>query len=601
MTTSVTPHTGDVADGESVYRDLVAGHRWNVPARYNMAADVADRHPGDALALIYEDHDGRTEHVVWQRIQDRSKQVAAHLHGIGVRPGDRVAVLLPQRIDTPATYLGVLRTGAVLVTMSLLWADDPIRYRLEDCGATALVTESGALERARHFTGAVVDVDDPRIAALPPEFDTVDTAADDPALIFYTSGTTGAAKGIVHAHRTLLGHNEFRYCHDLRPGEVFYGAGDWAWSMAKLMGPLRAGAVHLVYRPSGGFDPHGLLDAMSRHKVTTALVNPTFLRKIRADVPDAGSRYPQSLRVVCCSNEPLTPDLIDWFRGQFGVTPLDYYGSTESYPLIGNFPGVPVKAGSMGRRMPGWDVRLLDGDGREVPPGQPGEISLRAGSNPQYPLGYWNRPEESEEAFGGPWYRTKDQAVMDEDGYFWFLGRTDDVIKTSGYRVGPYEVEEALRRHPAVADAGVVGVPDAVRGQAVKAWIELNPGYEPGPLLAEEITGFTRTDYSRFAYPRLVEFVDELPRSATGKIQRAALRAKDASPAGASPAGAAPVDDSPADSPTAASPAGAAPTTPARTAPVPTAPAEGPDQKEQGHDDGAPGKAGEGTAPGRDA
>jgi acetyl-CoA synthetase len=269
------------------------------------------------------------------------------------------------------------------------------------------------------------------------------------------------------------------------------------------------------------------------------------------------------------------------------VTPLDYYGSTESYPLIGNFPGVPVKAGSMGRRMPGWDVRLLDGDGREVPPGQPGEISLRAGSNPQYPLGYWNRPEASEEAFGGPWYRTKDQAVMDEDGYFWFLGRTDDVIKTSGYRVGPYEVEDVLRRHPAVADAGVVGVPDAVRGQAVKAWIELNPGYEPGPHLAEEITGFARTSYSRFAYPRLVEFVDELPRSATGKIQRAALRARDTATADASPAG--------------TPPAGTAPAVPGTSAPAPAAPAEGPDQKEQGHDDGAPGKAGEGTAPGRDA
>ncbi|NLU73197.1 acyl-CoA synthetase [Streptomyces sp. HNM0575] len=527
MTTSVTPHTGDAADVHSTYRGLVAEHRWNVPERYNMAADVADRHPGDALALIFEDHTGHTQHVNWQQIRDRSKQIAAHLHGLGVRKGDRVAVLLPQRTDTPATYLGVLRTGAVLVTMSLLWADDPIRYRLADCGATVLVTESAALARAQHFTGTVVDVDDPSIGALPPVFETADTAADDPALIFYTSGTTGAAKGIVHAHRTLLGHNEFRYCHDLRPGDVFYGAGDWAWSMAKLMGPLRAGAVHLVYRPAAGFDPDGLLAAMSRHKVTTALVNPTFLRKMRQDVPDAGRRHRQSLRVVCCSNEPLTPDLIGWFREQFGVTPLDYYGSTESYPLIGNFPGVPVKAGSMGRRMPGWDVALLDEDDREVSVGRPGEIALRADSNPQYPLGYWNRPEASAEAFGGPWYRTKDQAVMDEDGYFWFLGRTDDVIKTSGYRVGPYEVEDVLRRHPAVADAGVVGVPDPGRGQAVKAWIELNPGHEPGPALAREITGFARDTYSRFAYPRSVEFVDRLPRSATGKIQRAVLRARD--------------------------------------------------------------------------
>ncbi|MER6976152.1 acyl-CoA synthetase [Streptomyces carpinensis] len=528
MSTGVT--TADpVHDGETAYPRLVEGHHWSVPKTYNMAADVADRHPGDRLALIFEDHTGHREEVHWQQIQDRSRQIAAHLHALGVRKGDRVAVLLPQRPDTPATYLGVLRTGAILVTMSLLWADEPIRYRLADSGATVLVTESGALHRANGFDGTVVDVDDPAIMTHPPEFTTADTAADDPALIFYTSGTTGAAKGIVHAHRTLLGHNEFRYCHDLRPGDVFYGAGDWAWSMAKLMGPLRAGAVHLVYRPAGGFDPAGLLASMARNQVTTALVNPTFLRKMREEIPDAGTRYPQALRVVCCSNEPLTPDLIDWFRDQFGVTLLDYYGSTESYPLLGNYPGVPVKPGSMGRPLPGWDVALLDDDGHEVPVGEPGEICLRAGSNPQFPLGYWQRPEASAETFGGTWYHTKDQAVRDEDGYFWFLGRTDDVIKTSGYRVGPYEVEAVLREHPAVADAGVVGVPDPVRGQAVKAWIELAPGHQPSQELAREISDHTRRSHSRFAYPRLIEFIDELPRSATGKIQRAALRARDLS------------------------------------------------------------------------
>ncbi|RII13960.1 Acetyl-coenzyme A synthetase [Streptomyces sp. YIM 130001] len=534
-TTGDTPATGGA--GDAAYRGLLEEHRWSVPERYNMAADVADRHPGDRLALIFEDHTGHREEVHWQQVQDRSRQIAAHLHRLGVRKGDRVAVLLPQRPDTPATYLGVLRTGAVLVTMSLLWADEPIRYRLADSGASVLVTEHAALERTGGFDGAVVDIDDPSLAALAPEFETADTAPDDPALIFYTSGTTGAAKGIVHAHRTLLGHNEFRYCHDLRTGDVFYGAGDWAWSMAKLMGPLRAGAVHLVYRPAGGFDPSGLLASMARNKVTTSLVNPTFIRKMRQHVPDAGSRHQLSLRVVCCSNEPLTEDLITWFRDQFGVTPLDYYGSTESYPLLGNFPGVPVKPGSMGRPLPGWDVVLLDSEDREVPAGEPGEICLRAGSNPQFPLGYWQRPEASEETFGGTWYRTKDQAVRDEDGYFWFLGRTDDVIKTSGYRVGPYEVEAALRGHPAVADAGVVGVPDPVRGQAVKAWIEPADGHRPSEELAREISAYARDNHSRFAYPRLIEFVEALPRSATGKIQRAALRDRDTGPTSPAAAG----------------------------------------------------------------
>ncbi|RKT86932.1 acetyl-CoA synthetase [Saccharopolyspora antimicrobica] len=524
---------GDLAAGERVYREMIAGQRWHVPERYNMAADVADHHPGDRTALIFEDHTGRHQEVSWAEVRERSLRVAAHLHALGVRKGDRVAVLLPQRPDTPATYLGVLRTGAVLVTMSLLWADEPIAYRLADSDSTVLVTEHAELDRARPLAeeaGArLVSVDDPEIAQHPAEFATADTAADDPALIFYTSGTTGEAKGIVHAHRTLLGHNEFQYCHDLRPGDVFHGAGDWAWSMAKLMGPLRAGATHLVYRPAAGFDPEGLLAAMARNRVTTALVNPTFVRKMRADVPDAGTRYPQSLRVVCCANEPLTPDLIEWFDEQFGVTLLDYYGSTESYPLVGNFPGVPVKPGSMGRPLPGWDVALLDERERPVEPGQPGEICLRAGSNPQFPLGYWRRPEASAKDFGGDWYHTKDQAVVDSDGYYWFLGRTDDVIKTSGYRVGPYEVEAVLREHPAVADAGVVGVPDPVRGQLVKAWIELADGYSPSPELGEQIMSFAKANHSRFACPRLVEFAARLPRSATGKIQRAELRRRDLS------------------------------------------------------------------------
>ncbi|WP_037806099.1 AMP-binding protein [Amycolatopsis sp. La24] len=512
------------------YDELRAGHDWEVPPRYNMAADVADRHDRAATALIFEDHLGTHREISWGEVQDRSRQVAAHLWNRGVRPGDRVAVLLPQRPDTPAAYLGVLRTGAILVTMSLLWADEPIRYRLADSGATVLVTEPEARDRVRGFAGHIVEIDDPAIEKLPPRFETADTAADDPALIFYTSGTTGKAKGIVHAHRTLLGHNEFRYCHDLRPGDVFYGAGDWAWSMAKLLGPLRAGATQLVYRPAGGFDPEGLLDSLSRNGVTTALVNPTFLRKMAADVPDAGLRYPHKLRVVCSSNEPLTADLIDWFTGQFGVPLLDYYGSTESYPLVGNFPGVPVKPGSMGRPLPGWDVALLDAREQPVPQGEPGEICLRARSNPQYPLGYWNRPEDSAAVFGGGWYHTNDQAFADEDGYFWFLGRTDDVIKTSGYRVSPFEVEHALRAHPAVADAGVVGVPDPVRGQAVKAWVQPAPGYDGGDALAEELRAFAKETYSRFAYPRHIEFVHVLPRSATGKIRRAGLRDRDRGP-----------------------------------------------------------------------
>lgn len=499
---------------------------WHVPEWYNMAVDVADRHDRSALALRYERVGAAGRDVLWGELQDRSRRIAAHLSAAGIGPGDRVAVLLPQRPETPAAYLGVLRTGAILVTMSLLWAEEPIRFRLEDSGASAVIIEGVSKALLGETSALVIDIDDPTIDEHEAHFTDALTRPDDPALIFYTSGTTGRAKGIVHAHRTLLGHNEFVHCHDLGPGDMFFGAGDWAWSLAKLFGPMRLGVPHLVYRPERGFDGPGLLKSMSRNGVTSALLNPTVLRKIREDMPDAGTRFPQRLRTVCSSNEPLTADLIEWFQDQFGVTLFDYYGSTESYPLLGNVPGVPVKSGSMGKPLPGWDVRLLDPHGNEVPVGEQGEVCLRARSNPQFPLGYWRMPEASEATFGGEWFRTSDQAVKDADGYYWFLGRTDDVIKTSGYRVGPYEIEGVIRTHPAVRDVTVTGVPDPVRGQSIKAWIELEAGAVASAELDAEIVAHVRSDYSRFAYPRLIEYVDELPRSATGKVQRATLRAQ---------------------------------------------------------------------------
>jgi acetyl-CoA synthetase len=500
------------------------GERWNIPKRYNMAVDVADHHAREAIAMIYRDHTGRRDDVTWGQVQDRSRQIASHLVARGVRQGDRVAVLLPVRPDTAAAYLGVLRTGAILVTMSLLWGDEQISYRLDDCGAAAVLCESGALSRIGTFVGHVIDIDDPAIPSAPTEFVDADTGADDPALIFYTSGTTGLAKGVVHAHRTLLGHNEFVECHDLKAGDVFFGAGEWAFSIAKLFGPLRLGATQVVYRPAAGLDPARLLAVLSEHRVTTALLNPSWLRKARLEAPDAGKRWPMNFRVVCSSNEPLTVDLIEWFEDQFAVEIFDYYGSTESYPLIGNRPAVPVKRGSVGRALPGWEVGLLDEKGNDVADGECGEICLRANSNPQYPLGYWNRPQATAETFGGPWYRTKDQATRDPDGYFWVLGRTDDVIKTSGYRVGPYEVEAVLREHHAVQDAGVVGVADGIRGQRIEAFVELRDGVVGDEQLERELIDHVKTRYSRFAYPRRVVFVECLPRSATSKVQRAELR-----------------------------------------------------------------------------
>jgi acetyl-CoA synthetase len=239
---------------------------------------------------------------------------------------------------------------------------------------------------------------------------------------------------------------------------------------------------------------------------------------------NVAERYPQKFRIVCSAGEPLNPEAIRWFREQYGITVLDFYGLTESYPLSGNYPFMEVREGSMGRPCPGWDVQILDEDERPVPQGERGEICLRARSNPHYPIGYWNRPEDTEEVFGGDWFHTKDAAMQDEDGYIWYAGRADDVIIAAGYRIGPFEVESACLEHEAVKEAAAVASPDSVKGNVVKAFIVLAAGHEPSDELVKDIQHFVRDRLSAYAYPRKIEFVDDLPKTLTGKIRRIELR-----------------------------------------------------------------------------
>jgi acetyl-CoA synthetase len=304
--------------------------------------------------------------------------------------------------------------------------------------------------------------------------------------------------------------------------------GEWAWAagIAPLLGPWRLGAVQMVYQRQGGFDPHKQLDVLSRHGVTNVFTTPTAMRSMMS-IADAGTRYPQKFRRVCSAGEPLNPEAIRWFREQYGVTVLDYYGLTESYPLAANYPFMEVREGSMGKPMPGWDVQILDEEENPVPQGERGEICLRARSNPHYPLGYWRNEEASRETFGGEWFHSKDAARVDEDGYVWYEGRADDVIIAAGYRIGPFEVESACLEHEAVAEAAAVASPDERRGNVVKAFIVLASGHEPSDALVEDIQRFVRGRLSAYAYPRKIEFVDELPKTLTGKIRRIELRQKE--------------------------------------------------------------------------
>jgi acetyl-CoA synthetase len=506
----------------SRYDELRASHRWNVPERYNIAADVCDKHPPDKPAMVWESFDGTTRELAWGDLQRLANQAAHTLAARGVERGDRVAVVLPPTPETAAIFFGVWKLGAILLSMSVLYGDDGIRHRLTDSDAKLLVTDPANAARFEHD---LLVLEEGTLAGATAEHVCVDTAADDPAQLYYTSGTTGLAKGIVHAHRYILAHEEFVYCHEVEDGELFHGMGEWAWAagIAPLLGPWRLGAVQCVYRREGGFDPHKQLDFLSRRGVTNVFTTPTAMRSMMS-IDDAGTRYPQRFRRVCSAGEPLNPEAIRWFREQYGITVLDFYGLTESYPLVANYPFMDVREGSMGKPMPGWDVRLLGEDEQPVARGERGEICLRARSNPHYPLGYWRNDEASAETFGGEWFHTKDAAVEDEDGYIWYVGRADDVIIAAGYRIGPFEVESACLEHPAVREAAVVASPDELRGNVVKAFVVLAEGHEPSDELAEDLKRFVRERLSAYAYPRRVEFVSDLPKTLTGKIRRIELR-----------------------------------------------------------------------------
>ncbi|MDQ3357114.1 MAG: acyl-CoA synthetase, partial [Actinomycetota bacterium] len=456
------------------YEQMRAAHRWEVPERYNIARDVCDKHPRDKLAMVWEDWQGTERRVDWGELQDLSSRFAGALEAQGVERGDRVATLLPSLPETAAVFLGTFKAGGILLSMSVLYGDDGIEHRLRDSQAKVIVTDAanrhripGGLAEVTFVLdsgqgspdGGAGESSDLDLAAelerASDRYDTVDTAADDPAQLYYSSGTTGLAKGILHAHRYLLAHEEFEFCHDVRDGELFHGMGEWAWAagICPLLGPWRYGATQLVFARKGGFDPEEQLAFLSKRGVENVFTTPTALRSMTA-IADAGQRFPLGqLRIACSAGEPLNPEVIRWFREQYGITVLDYYGLTESYPLCGNFPTVEVREGSMGLPMPGWDVAILDEDEQPVPAGQRGEICLRARSNPHYPIGYWNRPEDTREDFGGDWFHTKDAAQADEDGYIWYAGRADDVIISAGYRIGPFEVESACVEHPAVREA----------------------------------------------------------------------------------------------------------------------------------------------------
>ncbi len=530
------------------YEALRSTFRWRVPARFDISEATvgrqARRRPR-ALALIVEDDAGVTRRFTFGEIDELANRLANVLVAAGLRPGDRLAILLSQRVETGVAHLAAYRAGLIAVPLFVLFGPEAIEYRLRDSGAVALITDATSWPKVASIrddlpelqTSIVVEgrgVDgtldfDAAVGRAASSFRSGPIAAEDPAIIIYTSGTTGPPKGALHAHRFLLGHLPgVRLPHEFPPrsGDVFWTPADWAWigGLYDVLFPAWYWGLPVVASRARRFDPDSAMDLMARHGVRNVFLPPTALKLMR----QAGATAPSTLRLrsVGSGGETLGGELLDWGQETLGVTINEFYGQTECNLVVANSAGMmPVRSGSMGRAVPGHTVAVLDDDGAPVVPGVVGEIAVRR-PDPVMFLRYWNAPDATSTKFTGDWLRTGDRASMDEDGYLWFQARTDDVITTSGYRIGPGEIESCLLGHPAVSMVAVVGVPDPIRTERIKAFVVLAAGREPSATLTAELQDHVRTRLAAHEYPREIEYLPELPLTATGKIVRRDLRAR---------------------------------------------------------------------------
>jgi acetyl-CoA synthetase len=528
----------------SSYEDLVRRFRWQVPPRYNIGVDVSDRQRGGGLALIFLDEQHREQRFSFADVSRLSNRFAHVLGAQGLRRGDRLAILLPQTPETAIAHVAAWKAGLISVPLFTLFGEDALEFRLSNSGAKGIVTDETGIAKLAVIRDRLPDLRvvfaisgggagaidfHAELVRASADFAPVDTAADDPAIIIYTSGTTGNPKGALHAHRVLLGHLPgVEMPHEFFPqaGDLFWTPADWAWIgglFDVLMPAWHHGVAVLAYR-ARKFDPEQAFALMAKYQVRNAFMPPTALKLMRQ--LGGGRRPGVAPRSIGSGGETLGAELLDWGRATFGVAINEFYGQTECNLVVGNnAPLFPVRAGSMGRAIPGHQVQVVDDKGEVLPAGENGHIAIHR-PDPVMFLEYWSNATATEEKFAGDYLLTGDLGRQDEAGYFWFQGRSDDVITSAGYRIGPGEIEDCLMKHPAVALAAAVGVPDPVRTEIVKAFLVLNPGHSGTQELAREIQDFVKTRLAAHEYPRLVEFVDALPMTATGKVMRRELRTK---------------------------------------------------------------------------
>ncbi len=521
---------------------------WNPDERLNIAheaVEVHSRRDPKKVAIFYISTEGKEEKYTYRELDRLTARFANVLRGINVQKGDRIATLLPRCPENYITFLGVWKAGGVVVPLYTAFGPEAVAHRVRDSEAKVLVTDWENREKLDRIEGglrnvSIVTVTKERGIGLrrgdhsfwhemnnaSPEFQTVETKEDDLAVLQYTSGTTGLPKGTMITHGGIIAVLPYpHFCLSLKDDDMFWGFADPGWSY----GLLTVGASILVKGDSllvyeGRFEPKAWYQVMERYEVTNFTAAPSAYRAIAAAGERLAKEHKLKVRRFTSGGEHLNPEVYLWFQQHFGLTIADQYGTTEAGMLLGNYPFVREKVGSMGRPYPGFEVTIVDEEGNELPAGETGIVVAK---KHRFFLGtgYWGQQEKWEQSFiKSVWYNTGDLAAKDEDGYFFFKGRYDDVIMSAGYRIGPAEVESAVMEHPSVAEVAVVGKPDPQKLEIVKAFVVLKPGFTPSESLAEEIQNMVRDRFSKHAYPREIEFLPELPKTESGKVMRRELR-----------------------------------------------------------------------------
>ena len=531
------------------YEQACREFRWEVPEYYNFAVDVVDRWGEDAqkVAMLWVNEQGDERRLTFRDFAVRSNQVGNVLRMMGIRKGDRILIMSPRLPEWWEAVLGIMKIGAISMPGTTLLTSKDVAYRLQAAEAVAVITDAeGALKveqvanecptlRLNILLGAEREgwVNYTRaVASARSTLEPEPTRSDESMMIYFTSGTVGYPKMVLHTHVSYpLGHIVTgKYWLDLKPTDLHWNLSDTGWAKAaysNLFGPWSMGAAMFTFDGRGRFDPRQTLELLERYPISTFCAPPTAYRLLVLE--NLGHYRLAALRHCIGAGEPLNPEVIEaWQRGT-GQIIRDGYGQTETVILVANFPPLPVKPGSMGKPSPGFTIAIVDDDGRELPAGVEGDIAVKL--TPMRPVGlfkeYWRNPEATTNCLRGEWYITGDRAIRDEDGYFWFVGRADDVIISAGYRIGPFEVESALVEHPSVAEAAVVASPDQIRGEVVKAFVILAPGHQPSEQLLQDLQEHVKRVTAPYKYPREIEFTTELPKTISGKIRRVELRQRE--------------------------------------------------------------------------